>query len=135
MNWLLIFWLSFFGFMMAFMTVFMIPMTLEPILWLIIFAGCAYLIAEHSPERYFLHGVLVGLVNSIWITTIHILFFNQYARTHRELVNMMSSMPISDRPKLMMAVTGPAFGVLSGVILGLFSVAARKLLNKRTKKL
>lgn len=40
---------------------------------------------------------------------------------------MMSSMPLPDSPRLMMALTGPVVGLVSGVIIGLIAMAARKL--------
>jgi hypothetical protein len=42
---------------------------------------------------------------------------------------MMTSMPLPDSPRLMMAMTGPIIGLVSGLILGLFALVARKLLN------
>ena len=78
MDWKLIFGLSLFGLAMAIGTVFVIPSNIEPIFWLAIFLVCAFLIARKRPDRRFLHGLLVGIVNSIWITTVHIIFFSQY---------------------------------------------------------
>jgi uncharacterized membrane protein len=43
---------------------------------------------------------------------------------------MMTSMKMSLSPKVMMLITGPVVGVVSGVVLGLFSLVAAKLLRR-----
>src|SRR2546422_8694448 len=49
MNWQLIVQLSLFGLVMALATVFVVPSNAEPLLWLLIFVICAYLIAKRAP--------------------------------------------------------------------------------------
>ena len=68
MNRKLILQLSLFGLAMGIATVFVIPSNIEPIFWLVIFGICAYIIATRCSGRYFLHGLFVSLVNSVWIT-------------------------------------------------------------------
>jgi len=75
MNWKLILQLSLFGLAMAFATVYVIPSSVEPFLWLPIFVLCAWLIAKRAPGKVFLHGLLLGIMNSIWITAAHVLLF------------------------------------------------------------
>jgi len=58
-----------------------IPSSIEPLFWLVIFVICAYVIAKQA-RKVFLHGLLLGLANSVWITAAHILLFNQYIATH-----------------------------------------------------
>jgi len=129
MNWKLIFGLSLFGLAMAIATVFVIPSNVEPIFWLVILIVCAVIIARVQPTRHFLHGLLVGIVNSIWVTSAHILLFSSYVANHPKEAAMMKNMPM--QPQMMMAVTGPIVGVLSGVILGLFAFVAGKLIRPR----
>src|SRR5438876_12433383 len=118
MNWKLIFLLSLFGLAMGVATAFVIPSKIEPLFWLVIFFISAYLIAKFCSGRFFLHGLLVSIANSIWITACHVLLFDQYIANHaREAAMMTSRMPLS--PRVMMAVTGPVIGVVSGLILGL----------------
>ena len=131
MNWKLILQLSLFGLAMAIATVFVIPSNIEPIFWLAIFIVCAYLIAKNCTEKYFLTGLFVSLLNAIWITTAHILLFDTYIANHTQEAAMMSKMPIPDSPKLMMLITGPVIGIISGLILGLFSFVASKILKKK----
>lgn len=106
-------------------TVFVIPSDVEPIFWLAIFLVCAYLIARNRPDRHLLHGLLLGIVNSAWITAAHIIFFSQYIANHPTEA-MMSSMRLPDSPRLMMACLGPIVGIISGAIIGLLAYVAGK---------
>jgi uncharacterized membrane protein (UPF0136 family) len=130
MNWKLIFKLSLLGLAMAILTVYFIPSNIEPVFWLIIFIVCAYLIAKNSSGKYFQHGFMVSLFNCVWVTTFHILLFNTYIENHQQEVQMMSEMPMSAHPRLMMLITGPVVGIISGLVLGLFSFIASKLIKK-----
>ncbi len=131
MNWRLILLLSLFGLLMAIATVFIIPANIEPICWLIIFVICAYLIAKNCSEKYFLTGLLVSLLNAVWITSFHIILFDNYIANHPQESAMMSKMPVPDSPKLMMLITGPIIGLLSGLVLGLFAFIASRIIKKK----
>ena len=132
MNLKLIFQLSLFGLAMALATVFVIPSSIEPLFWLVIFVVCATLIAREVPARHFLHGFLVSLVNSVWITGAHVLLYPSYIARHPNEATMMASMPMPDSPRLMMLLTGPVIGAASGIVLGLFSFIAGKIVRRRT---
>ena len=129
MDWKLIFQLSLFGLAMGIATVFLIPSNIEPAFWLVIFIVCAYIIAKKLTHKHFLHGLLVSIVNSVWITSAHVLLFNQYVANHPKEAGMMSSMPMPDSPRLMMACMGPIFGIVSGLVLGLFALIASKFVK------
>ena len=83
MNWTLVMQFSLFGVAMGIATVFVIPSNVEPLLWLVIFAVCAYIIARRCSRQYFLHGLATSMANSVWITTSHILLFDRH-RTIRD---------------------------------------------------
>ena len=126
MSWKLIFALSLFGLAMGAATVFVIPSNIEPFVWLGIFIVCAILIAKHAPRRHFLHGLCVSLVNSIWITAVHIGLFDQYIAGHAREAAISAQM---GSPKLMMLAMGPIVGLVSGLVLGLFAFIATKFVN------
>jgi len=111
---------------MGIATVFVVPSSVEPVLWLVIFVICAVVIARARTGRPFLHGLAVGVANSIWITAAHILFFDTYLASHaRELQMMQGSAPaVPGRVKML--VTGPLIGVVSGCVLGLFALVAAR---------
>ena len=129
MNWKLILQLSLFGLVMALATVWVIPSTIEPLAWLVIFPICAYFIARRAPRGYFLHGLLVGIMNSVWITAAHVTFFNAYIARHAREAEMMTRMPLA--PKLMMLVTGPIVGIVSGIFLGILSLVVHRIVSTR----
>jgi len=130
MNWKLILQLSLFGLAMGLATVFLIPSKIEPLFWLVIFVISAYIIARRAQRQYFLHGLLVSIVNSVWITGSHVLLFDRYIANHPQEAAMMTSMPLPDSPRLMMAMMGPVIGVVSGLVLGLFAVVAGNLVRR-----
>jgi hypothetical protein len=126
MNWKLVFKLSLFGLVMGIATVFWIPSSVEPFCWLAIFLISGFAIGR-SAGRPFITGLLVGLANCVWITGAHILFVGQYLASHAREAAMMTSGPLPGSPRLMMAVTGPVVGVITGITIGLLGLLASKL--------
>jgi hypothetical protein len=129
-NWKLILQLSMFGLAMGLGTVFVIPPTIEPVFWLVIFLVCAYAIARNCRQQQFLHGLLLGLANSVWITAAHILLFDQYAARHPQEVEVMRSTPMAADPRLMMLILGPVVGAISGIVMGVLAAIAGKVLRR-----
>ncbi len=129
MNWKLIFQLSLFALAMGVATVFLIPSNIEPILWLIIFMICAYVFARNLSTGHFVHGLVLGLVNCVWVTSAHIIFFDRYFANHPREAAMMATSPMARSPRLIMALFGPVVGVLSGVVIGFFAFVAGKLIK------
>src|SRR6185437_5985248 len=132
MNWKLIFQLSAFGLIMAFGTISLIPDKIEWVFWLVIFVFCALVIGKACSVNFFLHGFLVSLVNSIWITTVHIAFRQTYAANHPDMAAMGANMPLANHPRMAMAIMGPVFGAVSGLVLGLFSFIASRLVKRKS---
>jgi len=131
MNWKLILGLSLVGLAMGLATVFWIPSNVEPFVWLVIFVFSAIVIAKRCGSRPFVHGLLVSLANSVWITGAHVLLFDQYLAHHPQEASMMQAMARPDLAREMMAVLGPVIGGISGVVLGFFSLIAFKLAERK----
>ncbi|MFC5522923.1 hypothetical protein [Polaromonas jejuensis] len=129
MKWPLVFKLSLFGLAMGLLTVFVIPSNAEPFFWLAIFVLCAYIIARRCSSRHFIHGLSVSLLNSVWITAAHVIFFAPYMSSHAKEAAMLASMPLPDSPRLMMVMMGPLIGLASGIVLGLFALIASKFVK------
>ena len=127
LDWKLILMLSIFGFAMGIATVFVIPPKVEPLVWLVIFVTCAIAVAKKAPGRFFVHGLCVSLVNSVWITMFHVAFFDRYMAGHPSEAAMSATM---SSPRLMMIATGPVVGLVSGLVLGIFCFAASKLVKR-----
>lgn len=132
MNWKLIFQLSAFGLIMALATVSLISETVEPIFWAVIFVFCAWVIARVCTGKYFLHGFLVSLVNCVWITAAHVAYYSTYLLHHPSVAKMADAHPLlPGHPRLAMLLTGPVFGIICGIILGLFAFIASKIVTKK----
>jgi hypothetical protein len=133
MNWKLNLQLSLFGLAMGMATVFLIPPNLEPAFWLPIFLFCAYIIARRCLTGRFVHGLFLGIANSVWITAAHVVFLTQYLATHAQEAAMMKSMPLPDAPRLTRVLTGPIVGLISGAIICLFALISGKLMDKSAR--
>jgi hypothetical protein len=131
MNWKLIIQLSLVGLAMAIATVYWIPSNIEPLFWLLIFIICAYIIAKKADSKYFFHGFMTSLANCVWITGIHIILFKTYLANHAQEAEMMTKMPMPDAPRLMMLLTGPVVGIVSGLVLGLFAFIASRIMKRK----
>lgn len=125
MKWKLIIQLSVFGLIMSVATVSLISTKMEPPFWFMTFLFSAFVIAKVAPGKYFLHGFMVALFNCVWLTLVHLLFYNSYAANHPEVMSMYGI-----HPRLNMLLMAPAFGVMFGVILGLFALIASKIVKK-----
>jgi len=134
MNWKLIFLLSLFGLAMAFLAISIVPSTVEPFCWLLIFIISSYCIAKYAPGKYFLHGLMVSIFNSVWITAAHAAFFDQYIATHPEFLQATAGLPpdLAGHPRRMMLPIGAISGVLFGIILGIFAFVASRIVNRNT---
>jgi hypothetical protein len=113
---------------MGFATISLIPEKTEPAFWFVIFVFCAYVIAKVFIRKHFLYGFLTSLVNSVWITAAHLLFFNTYVANHPDAASLANHMGyFSSHPRQLMLLFGLPFGAAFGIILGLFCVVASKL--------
>ena len=74
MNLKLVFLLSLFGLAMALGTVFVIPEGKDGLFWLPIFLFCAFMLAKRAPSKAPLHGLVLGLMNCVWMTGLHMAF-------------------------------------------------------------
>jgi hypothetical protein len=129
MKWKLIIQLSVFGLIMAFATTSLISEKMEPPFWLMTFVFSAYVVAKVAPGKYFLHGFILSLINCVWITLVHIYFYDKYAATHPNTMTMYGI-----HPRRMMLAFGPAFGVMFGIIQGLLALVASKLVKKNIEE-
>jgi membrane protein implicated in regulation of membrane protease activity len=126
MNLKLLLQLSVFGLIMAFGTISLIPENIEPVFWVVIFIFCAVVIAKASPGRYFWHGFVLSLINSVWITIAHTIFYDNYLPHHPN----MASFELGRHPRVMLILMAPVFGIAFGLVQGLFAFIASKLVKK-----
>jgi hypothetical protein len=133
MNWKIIFQLSVFGLIMAFATVSLIPEKIEPVFWIVIYLFSAWVIAKVCNSKYFLHGFLVCLINCIWITSAHVIWYDSYIAHHPGVASQLATLPGRQalHPRLLTVIFAPIFGVVCGIVLGLFSFIASKIVKKK----
>ena len=87
MNWKLILQLSLIGAAMAILTVSVIPSTIEPLIWLVIFFFYAWVITGRVQKgKYFLHALFVSVLNGVWIGLIHAALHDTYVTNHADEV-------------------------------------------------
>jgi hypothetical protein len=113
-------------------TVFLIPWNVEPFCWLVIFPICAYLIARSMTSYRFLTGVAVGVVNSIWITASHLIFFDRYVHHLGGAAGILtgtSTQVVVPPPLIATLVGGPIIGLISGAIIGLLALLAGRFVR------
>ncbi|HEY0244543.1 MAG TPA: hypothetical protein VGC01_03195, partial [Mucilaginibacter sp.] len=81
----------------------------------------------------FLHGLFTGLINCVWITAVHGLFFQKYTENHTQLDKMTAGMPVSfaTHPRVAMSLAGLGLGVLFAIVLGIFALVASKIVSKK----
>ena len=122
MHWKLILLLSLFGLPMS-VASFVVPASAEPVCWLVIFVFCAIVIARRCAQKHFRQGLAIGLVNSVWITAGHLLFFDSYLAHHPHEAEISATM---SSPRLAMLLFGPIVGLASGMVLGIFALVASR---------
>ena len=129
MKWSLIFILSLLGYLMAIATVFLIPTSIEPFFWIPIFLFYAYIIAKRAEGDYFLHGLFLGIANSLWISVTHVILFVKYIYNNGRVSETLAKLPKLGPPRLMLLIYGPMIGVIAGIILGLLCLGASKIVE------
>jgi hypothetical protein len=122
MNWKLVLQLSGFGIAMGLGTVFFVPSKVEPILWLIIFLLSAYMIASHCVRLRFLNSLLVGLLDSLLKTTVHMVFFGAYVARHAQEIAMIRQMTSAVSPRQLILLSSPIWGLIYGTATGLLTL-------------
>jgi hypothetical protein len=135
----LILQLSLIGLALALGDVFFIPASLSSILWLALYVFYAYAIARSCRTLRFAHGLLLGLVNSTWITAAHEVFVKRYLERHPLELSMIdmvhSALHIKGSPRDIMSVTGPVSGLTVGCVIGVFAVVAGLMRKPRRREL
>jgi len=126
----LLFQLSCFGIFMGIGSVFFLPTQSEPFIWLLIFMVCAYFIGKKCREELFLHGMMIGLLQGIVQTLFHILFYHTYSTSHLDETALINQFGMSESPRSMMIILGLIFGMVGGIIIGIFSLVSKRLLQK-----
>jgi hypothetical protein len=136
MNKKLIFILSLFGLFMGFATIYLVPAIFVRLFWLVVFIVFPYFIAKYCSRKYFLNGLLLGLLNAAWITAAHILFLNTFMVNHpheAELASNIATLFKIPTGSIMVIILarGAIVGLVSGLVLGLFAFIVSRIMKKK----
>ncbi|MGH9787840.1 MAG: hypothetical protein ACRD4U_03945 [Candidatus Acidiferrales bacterium] len=130
MNWKLIVSLSGFGVVMGVLSVLGLSQGIEGWLWLALCIFCAGWMGTQLAERRFLHGFLTGLIGGAVAPVIQALFFSTYVANNPEFMQAAGQLPPGISPRIITVVAIPLGGLLSGVVLGLLTMLAGKVLYR-----
>ena len=134
MKWTLILRLSAMGLALALGSVFFISPNLEPLLWLAVFLYYAYAIGNGTRTWRFVHGLLLGILNSLWVVGARDVFLTRYLGGHPREIQVVSLVHTSGLPlsaRWIMSFTGVAVGVIEGIMIGVFAVVAGMMVKPR----
>ncbi len=135
MNWKVIFTLACFGILMGVASLFgLTHMPVEPILWFLIALFSAYWIAENTPAKPFMHGLVAGVFIGVFNSVIQSAFFEMYLSHNPMAEEGFRQIPGGIPVRLFPLMVGPAIGVAYGLVVGLLSLLATKLFKKPTAK-
>jgi len=129
-NFKLILALSMFGLLMGVATVSVIPPSIEPAFWLVVFVICAFVIGRAQVPRPFLHGLGIGILNGVWVTAAHVVLYDAYLADHPREAQMMAGSSLPGR--VMMLIVGPLIGVVSGCVLGVLALLGSRIFKPKT---
>jgi hypothetical protein len=122
-------WVGASGAVMGFASVFGLTRGIEAWLWLGIAVVTAFLIAWFVPRRRFLHGFLGGALSGILAPVVQAAMFRTYLAHDPDLAASVASLPGDVDPRLFFLATAPVIGVLSGLVLGILSWIAGRLVG------
>jgi len=104
---------------------------LEPVLWLMIAIICAVVIGR-TAAKTFRHGFMVGLIAGAVAPLLQALLFQTYAANNPEISETFKQIPGGLSARTFILLTMPVISLLSGVVLGLLSLAAGRLLQRKS---
>jgi hypothetical protein len=127
-NWKLLLSLTPVGVLMGVLTLYFIPGRYEAVIGTPSFIFCAWFIGRYAPARHFLHGFLLGIVNSAIVTSIHVAFVGTYLAHHAFDAMQFEKMHRESgaTPQQAMVLLGVVVALIAGVVQGLFSLIGRK---------
>lgn len=120
MNWTLVALLALPGLMMGLLSVKGHTRGIEPYLWLVLAVFATLVIARTAGERYFLHGLAVGIAWGVLNGLVAAGLFSVYAQHNPEVMQRMQSGGAKIAPQALFLMSAPLIGLATGLVLGLF---------------
>lgn len=132
MNWILVLLLATPGLLMGLLSVRGHTRGIEPWLWAILGAFAALVIARTAGQRYFLHGLGVGVAWGVVNGLVAASLFATYARNNPEVMLRIGTTTGRLPPQAMFALGGIPIGLATGIALGLLSWGASRIIRPVT---
>lgn len=114
-------------------SVFGLLKSIEWFLWIFIGIISAIIMAKYVVKRQFSHGFYLGLINVLLVTLIQVLFFDEFLANNSHLAERLESFTISIKDRLLYFLIAPFTGLISGLILGLMTFSAAKIISASKK--
>ncbi len=127
--------LGLFGVLMGFATVYGLIINNELLYWLFIYLVSAIVLAKTVKEKFFRNGFVLGFILSIAVSFIQIILFDEYLVNNPQLNNEMGKLPDSFEPKTFFMLIAPLIAIISGLIVGVFTTAFKRLFHKTENKI
>jgi len=102
----------------------------EPWLWPLVWIFSAIVLARGVPERPFAHGFATGALASFVNSLLQVVFLPTYARHNPEISQMTTRLPAGLTVGQFFLLIAPFIAALSGAILGLLTLLARRLTRR-----
>ena len=103
----------------------------EGVLWLVIAIASAFVIAREAPRAFFLHGFWTGLFAGIASTLIQCALYSTYLANNPDSAAQIQTMPATWNPRVMLLIFAPLLGLANGVVIGLLSWVASRMIKRR----
>lgn len=126
MDWKVIIILSTIGLIMGLLSVKGFTQKLEPLLWLLFSIASALVLAKNIDHRTLLHGLLIGLAWGILNGLSQSVFFDTYLANNPALRDSFGKTALVN-PRYMALVSGPAVGLITGLVLGGMALLLRRI--------
>lgn len=132
MNWKLILLLSLTGILSGLANVYLVPAKYSALIEMPVSLFCAYILARAQDRRYFLHGLAVGTISAVLATATRLVLLQQYLGHQPADALQYTKMAQEAHGTVAQAIImmGVFFTIVSGIVVGLFSLAAGKIINK-----
>ncbi len=130
MNWQLILTLSLLGVVLGLASVFGFMGNQVWVLWVLVAAFCAWQFARKTSANLFLHGFYLGIFVGVCASWVQAIFLPTYITNNPRMVEAFNDLPHDLHPAYVLLIMGPIIGAVSGIVIGLFAIAAGKFVQR-----
>jgi uncharacterized membrane protein YiaA len=124
MKWMLILVLSLSGAIMGLFTLYFIPARYEAVVGTPLFLTCGWFIGRYATRKWFLHGFLLGVLNTVIVTAIRASFAQVYLAHHAADAEKFARMSTESGATVVqvMLMLGLFNALIAGLVMGFFAI-------------